>query len=85
MPLLFVNREYNGYFTINVMEDPNPDNERIFLNKLGHDVRTLTPSFHRKWHFNWNDLFEWGYDNLYDYGPMFLENGTIQAWLRIGL
>ena len=80
MPLLFVNREYNGYFTINVMEDPNPDNERIFLNTLGHDVRTLTPSFHRKWHFNWNDLFEWGYDNFYDWGPMFLENGTIQSW-----
>jgi len=80
MPLLFVNRENNGYYTINVMEDPNPDNERIFLNTWGHDVRTLTPSFHKKWHFNWNDYFEWGYDNQYDYAPMYLENGTIQAW-----
>ena len=80
MPLIYTNREYNGYYYTNVMEDPNPDNERIFIGTNAHDLRTLTPSFNKKWHFNWNDLYEFSYDNNYDYAPMYLENGTIQAW-----
>lgn len=41
---------------ISVIEDPNPTFSRIFIDTVQHDLATLTPSWTRQWHFNYNNI-----------------------------
>lgn len=82
MPEIFTSRtEGQGYYYIHVMEDPNPSQNRIFIDKLAHDVTTLQPQLNKYWHYTWQDYhrqFSTAWDRTY--GPMLLEKGTINAY-----
>ena len=41
---------------ISVIEDPNPTFNRIFIDTVQHDLATLTPSWTKSWHFNYNNI-----------------------------
>jgi len=41
---------------IAVIEDPNPTFSRIFLDTVQHDLVTLTPSWTKSWHYNYQGI-----------------------------
>ena len=56
MPEIFTSRtEGQGYYYIHVIEDPNPAQNRIFIDKLAHDVTTMQPRLNQYWHYTWQD------------------------------
>ena len=58
MPEITVNR-FNGSL-IPVIEDANPNKNRLFINGQGHDETTLAPYWMQNWHFNSSDSFTYG-------------------------
>ena len=82
MPEIFTSRtEGQGYYYIHVIEDPNPAQNRIFIDKLAHDVTTMQPRLNQYWHYTWQDyhrVFHSSWDRTY--GPFILEGGTINAY-----
>lgn len=55
MPEITVNR-FNGGI-IPVIEDANPNKNRLFINGQGFDETTLAPYWMQNWHFNSSDSF----------------------------
>jgi len=41
---------------IAVIEDPNPTFSRIFIDTVQHDLTTLTPSWTKSWHYNYQGI-----------------------------
>jgi len=82
MPEIFTSRtETAGYYYLYVIEDPNPDQNRIFIDKLAHDVTTLQPQLNKYWHYTWQDYHR-SFHSSWDrgFGPLILEKGTINCY-----
>lgn len=77
MPEIAVNRYRSTILP--VIEDPNPNKNRIFINAQTFDLNTLAPYWMSNWHFTNDEVFT-GINNNTDWGAMLLTKGTIQCW-----
>jgi hypothetical protein len=76
MPEITVNR-FNGAI-IPVIEDANPNRNRLFINGQAFDETTLAPYWMQNWHFNSSDTFTVGTTHQ-DWGMMVLSKHNIQC------
>lgn len=76
MPEIAVNRFTNTL--VPVIEDGNPNKNRIFINGQTFDKTTLAPYWMQNWHFNSSDAFITTGVNQ-QWGSMILSKGTIQC------
>lgn len=77
MPQIAVNRFNNTM--VPVIEDANPNKNRIFINGQTFDETTLAPYWMQNWHFTYADAFTYISNNT-QWGSMILSKGTIQCY-----
>jgi hypothetical protein len=77
MPEIAVNRIANTYLT--VVEDANPNKNRIFINTQAYDKTTLAPAWMVGWHWTYNDAYT-GTSTQTDWAVLTLSKSTIQCW-----